>query len=125
MTITSLKQVKYIPVIGVMFLAGCVASPRDLGPVLPPAEAAALYATSGYQASYRWIRKNVFRVCNYCQANMFTYDGISKLVVPGYPEQSLLYKMVYTGKMPKGSMRLKKADLQVIYDWIQQGAMNN
>jgi len=27
--------------------------------------------------------------------------------------------------MPPGGKHLKKADLQVIYDWIQQGALNN
>jgi len=129
MIITKLKQVKYILVIGAVFLAGCVTNPRSVGPALPPTAAASLYTTLGYQASYRWIRKNLFKVCNYChpnqKANMFTYDGIRQLIVPGNPEQSLLYKKVYSGQMPPGGMRLKKAEVQVIYDWIQQGAMNN
>lgn len=56
---------------------------------------------------------------------MFTYNGIRRLVVPGNPEQSLLYNKIYTGQMPPGNMRLKKADVQVVYDWILQGAMNN
>lgn len=56
---------------------------------------------------------------------MFTYHGIQKLVEPGDPENSLLYQMVYTGRMPMGGMRLAKPDMQVIYDWIQQGALDN
>jgi hypothetical protein len=129
MIINCLKQAKYIPVIGVVFLAGCAASPHDVGPALPPAEAAVLYTTSDYQVSYSWIRKNIFKGCNYChpnqKANMFTYDGIRQLVMPGNPEQSLLYKKIYSGQMPPGSMHLKKSDVQVVYDWIKQGAMNN
>ena len=120
---------KVMTVIGAVFLTACAASPRSVGPALPPEEAAALYSASGYQASYGWIKKNVFKICMYChpnsKANMFSYDGIRKLVVPGNPEQSLLYNKVYRGEMPPGSMHLKKADLQVIYDWIKQGAMNN
>ena len=123
------KPARYLHVIGTVFLAGCAASPRGIGPALPPAEAAALYEASDHQVSYRWIRENVFRICGYChpnqKADMFTYQGIRQLIVPGEPEQSLLYRMVYRGQMPPGGMHLKKAELQVIYDWIRQGALNN
>ena len=98
------------------------------GPVMTPSQAKKLYATTDYQPSYRWIRKNVFKICAYCHPNqyadMFTYDGVSALVEPGMPEQSLLYQQVASGKMPKNK-KLANEKIQVIYDWIKDGAKDN
>lgn len=98
------------------------------GPAMSSQQATELYDTTEYKPSYRWIKDKVFAVCSYChpnpKANMFTYEGISLLVVPGVPEQSVLYQQIATGKMPKG-IKLKKEKRQVIYDWIKNGAENN
>lgn len=98
------------------------------GPAMSPQQAMALYDTTDYKPSYRWIKSNVFGVCSYChpntKADMFSYTGISVLVVPGMPEQSVLYQRVASGEMPKRT-KLRKEKIQVIYDWIKNGAENN
>ena len=98
------------------------------GPAMSPQQAMVMYDTTEYKPSYRWIRSNVFGVCSYCHPNtnadMFSYSGISLLVVPGMPEQSLLYQRVASGEMPK-RIKLRKEKIQVIYDWIKNGAKNN
>lgn len=56
-----------------------------------------------------------------------------KLVVPGYPYQSLLYESVASDeqnvlqyRMPKdGPPYLQDIEIQLIYDWIYQGAEDN
>jgi hypothetical protein len=51
-------------------------------------------------------------------------------IVAGDPENSKLYVAVKTGKMPlkedgTPAPALSAADVQDIYDWIKQGALNN
>ena len=51
-------------------------------------------------------------------------------IVAGDPEHSKLYVAVKTGKMPRKedgtpAPALSAADVQDIYDWINQGALNN
>lgn len=56
-----------------------------------------------------------------------SYDDILKYVVPGKPEESMLYKRL-TGNgvavMPP-SGKLPDETIQLFYDWIMQGAKNN
>ena len=98
------------------------------GPAMTPQQATELYATTDYQPSYQWIKKHVFKICAYCHPNKFadmlSYKGVSALVVPGIPEQSLLYQKVASGEMPKNK-KLRKEKIQVIYDWIKDGARDN
>ena len=56
-----------------------------------------------------------------------SYDDIMNYVVPGNPEGSRLYKaLIGDGErqMPP-SGRLPDATIQLFYDWIKQGALNN
>ena len=63
------------------------------------------------------------------QLNLSTLQGVMKgsesgpVVVPGKPEESLLYKMVHQGKMPPGNKKhLSDQDVAAIGSWIQAGA---
>jgi mono/diheme cytochrome c family protein len=62
--------------------------------------------------------------------NSKTNPKHAPFIVAGDPEQSKLYIAVKTGKMPQkedGTQGpvLSAADVQDIYDWIKQGALNN
>ena len=46
-------------------------------------------------------------------------------IVPGDPEDSLLYTYPRDGVMPLGGAKLSAADVQKIFDWIKAGALNN
>lgn len=43
------------------------------------------------------------------------------VVVPGKPEESLLYQKVQSGKMPMGKPRLSDKDIELISSWIKAG----
>jgi len=47
------------------------------------------------------------------------------VVVPGDADNSLLAEMVVTQKMPKRGPKLTPPQVQLIVDWISQGALNN
>lgn len=44
-------------------------------------------------------------------------------VVPGFPDKSLLYHRLRRGEMPLGGPSVSEADLELIRQWIQQGAL--
>jgi hypothetical protein len=50
---------------------------------------------------------------------------ISTVVSPGDPEGSRLYQVCASGQMPKGMARLSDSELQIIYEWIKNGASEN
>lgn len=47
------------------------------------------------------------------------------MLVAGDAAKSKLIQMVQSGKMPKMSARLLPAQIQILIDWINQGALNN
>ena len=49
-----------------------------------------------------------------------TDDG--PVMVPGKPEQSLMFKLARSGEMPKADKKVPPADLAVIEKWIRAGA---
>ena len=59
--------------------------------------------------------------------------GLTKLVVPGDPESSILWRRlrpiaqdgddICAPKMPQGSQGLDDAEWQLVYDWIAGGAL--
>lgn len=53
-----------------------------------------------------------------------SYVGTMKAVKAGDPLGSRLYDSVSKGRMPPGRA-LTQQQLKIIYDWIQQGALNN
>ena len=56
-----------------------------------------------------------------------TYADVMKFVVPGNPEESVLYKVLIGDGVPQMPPEGKLADelIQTIYLWIQQGALDN
>ena len=62
---------------------------------------------------------------------MLTYADImagsnnGPVVVPGDAEHSLMAELVATQKMPKRGPKLTPPQVQVIIDWINQGALDN
>ncbi len=58
-----------------------------------------------------------------------SYDDIMKYVVPGDPENSMLYKVLIGDGVqrmpPPPEDPLPDAMIQTVYDWIAQGALNN
>lgn len=62
---------------------------------------------------------------------MLTYDKLmtgsdnGPVVTAGDAQNSLLVELVSTQKMPKRGPKLTPPQVQVIIDWIDQGALNN
>lgn len=60
-----------------------------------------------------------------------TYDnvmagGVSGLVIqPGNAQESILVEKVTTGAMPKNGAKLSDANIQVIINWINAGALDD
>jgi hypothetical protein len=74
--------------------------------------------------------------CSGCHGNqgglsLASYSDVMKggvigvVIVPSDPNNSLLYKYVSTGVMPKSGGQLTKEQVQIIMNWISQGALNN
>jgi hypothetical protein len=53
------------------------------------------------------------------------WEYVERHTQPGNPEGSPLYTYVLSGKMPKGGQKLPAAQIQMIYDWIKAGSLNN
>ncbi len=79
--------------------------------------------------------------CLECHHNRYVFAGLNletkqlamkggrsgKVIVPGSPHQSLLYKVLLLGHdnpvaMPPTPERLERENEQMLHDWIQQGA---
>jgi hypothetical protein len=99
-------------------------------------------AVSSPQASYAWLRENVFiPKCVGCHGtqgakdlNLITYDSLRRngdAVRPGSSSASHLFIQVRDGLMPKPdrttgkSNKLDPAVIDVIGKWIDNGAANN
>lgn len=81
-------------------------------------------------ATFSWLRRNVFSMCMYCHASVpgvsfATHHDTLKHVMPGAPEQSRLYIMIESKRMPKGRGGLPEEQLRAIRDWIANGAKDD
>ena len=47
------------------------------------------------------------------------------VIIPGNANDSLLVQKLIEGKMPKRGPKLTSAQIQIIMDWIDAGALNN
>ena len=78
--------------------------------------------------TYTYLKDEVFQICRYCHTGrrpyLFNYQDIQAVVVPGKPEESKLFEMVSSGRMPKGG-RLSNKKIWAIYYWIKNGAKND
>jgi len=58
-------------------------------------------------------------------ASLMTGSENGPVVTPGDAANSLLVEMVATQKMPKRGPKLTPAQVQLITDWVSQGALDN
>lgn len=66
----------------------------------------------------------------YTSYSLANYDatlrgGFIPAVVPGRPEESSLYQGLHSGSMPRGAPRLSEAEIELVRQWILQGASDN
>ncbi len=63
--------------------------------------------------------------------DMKTYESLMQgsengpVVIPGSAEESLLVELIVKGEMPDRGPKVTPAELKLIIDWINQGALNN
>lgn len=63
--------------------------------------------------------------------DMTTYEGLMKgseygpIVEPGGPDASLMLEMISSGDMPKIGDMLRPQEIEIIRNWIAEGALNN
>jgi hypothetical protein len=63
--------------------------------------------------------------------NLTTYDGViagsfnGPVIHPGDSNDSYLVQQVIDGEMPKRGTKLSDEQIQIITDWVNQGALNN
>lgn len=63
--------------------------------------------------------------------NMLTYEQLmagsfnGPVIVPGNADESLLAQLIAEGEMPDRGPKVTEAELQVIKNWINAGALNN
>ena len=63
--------------------------------------------------------------------DMTTYDALMKgseygpIIEPGGPDDSLMLEMISSGDMPKIGDMLRPQEIELIRNWIQEGAPNN
>jgi hypothetical protein len=61
-----------------------------------------------------------------CPAWQLPEGGPVELVVPSMPECSVFFQVLNQGKMPPtGVQPVTACDVQMVHDWIEQGAQNN
>lgn len=118
-------------VVGLVALVGATlaespAQPMNARPEAGPPPA----ATANNRGTYRWLRREVFPLCMYCHISVpgvsfGRYEDTIKQVVPGDPENSRLYVMVASRRMPKGRGGLPEEQIRAIGEWISNGAQND
>lgn len=63
--------------------------------------------------------------------DMLTYDNLlagsrnGPVLVPGNAAESLLVELIVEGEMPNRGPGLSPEQIQIITDWVNQGALNN
>lgn len=82
------------------------------------------------RGTYGWLRREVFPLCMYCHISVpgvsfGRHEDTVKHVVPGDPENSRLYVMVASRRMPKGRGGLPEEQIRAIHEWISRGAKDD
>ena len=63
--------------------------------------------------------------------DLTTYEGImagsfnGSVITPGNADDSYLIQQIVEGEMPKRGQKLTAEQIQIIADWVNQGAFNN
>ncbi len=63
--------------------------------------------------------------------DMQTYDNLmagsfnGQVLIPGNADESLLVQLIAKGEMPNRGPKVTEEELQIIRNWVNQGALNN
>ena len=95
-----------------------------------PGNASPTPTGSGAPVTFQQVNQGILQPsCVSCHSsgypNFSSYSSFAQdptLIVPGNPEQSQVYIQVQTGQMPQGGPPLNQATIDLIYQWIEQGA---
>lgn len=112
------------------------ASPTVTIPTTPPTEAPAQTATVSFVNDVLPILQSR---CLNCHGGRETEEGLDvstfaslmagsengPVIVPGDADNSLLAEQVVSQEMPKRGPKLTPPQVQIILDWINQGALDN
>ena len=108
--------------------------------VAPTETAAATEASTSTGVSYVADVKPIFDAkCIKCHGvestkeglDMQTYENLmagsrnGSVITPGNADDSELVRLIVRGKMPNRGQKLSDEEIQLISDWINQGALNN
>ena len=108
--------------------------------VAPTETAAATEASTSTGVSYVADVKPIFDAkCIKCHGvestkeglDMQTYENVmagsrnGSVITPGNADDSELVRLIVRGKMPNRGQKLSDEEIQLISDWINQGALNN
>ncbi|MBL8079114.1 MAG: c-type cytochrome [Anaerolineales bacterium] len=109
-------------------------------PSVPATEAPTQAAVTSTGISFANDVAPIFEAsCNKCHGieevkeglDLTTYEGViagsfnGAVVVPGNANESYLVQQVAEGEMPKRGLGLTDQQIQIIADWVNQGAQNN
>lgn len=90
-------------------------------------------AADSTAVTFSQVNQNVFQSsCVSCHSgsaspagiDLSTFDGVSRQVVPGSPQQTKIYQEISDGKMPPTGA-LPQDQIQQVSDWITAGAKND
>lgn len=112
-----------------------VEATEETAPVEAPTEAASPASVS-YAANVKPIFDAYCIECHGVESkkeglDMLTYENLiagsrhGPVLVPGDANNSLLVQLIVEGEMPNRGPALTPEEMQVIIDWINQGALNN
>jgi uncharacterized membrane protein len=68
-------------------------------------------------------KKEGLSLLNYNDLMAGSFNG--QVVIPGDTTNSLMVKLIVEGEMPNRGPKITPEELQVIMDWVNQGALNN
>ena len=108
-------------------------TPTEIPTETPPAEPAMI----SYDANVKPILLSRCVVCHGGSRgteeglNMMSYEGLiagsdnGPVIIPGDAEGSLLIELITKQEMPKRGPKLTPPQVQIITDWVNQGALEN
>ena len=111
-------------------------TPKNGGSAAPPSNAGTggggpgTAATATFQQVYSQILAPKCIACHSgsTNPNLSTWASFAqdtRYVLPGNPGQSDIYIQTSAGTMPQSGTPLTQSQLSLLYDWIEQGALNN
>jgi len=110
--------------------------PTDAPTETAPATDAAVSTGVSYAANVKPIFDAKCIKCHGVEStkeglDMLTYENVmagsfnGSVITPGDANNSILVDLIVRGKMPNRGQKLSDDEIQIIIDWVNQGALNN